>query len=252
MPRCEAIMHSGQQCTNNSSVVTEENIHVCKKHVCYTKDKAETIYAKINDTAETLLKHSTIEDQNKIIIIGHDYDIPLKNIDGLIIDFAIVDRDDFDDLSKYNWYKTANYAAKTTDNVSILMHHYILGKPEKGFVVDHIDGNGLHNKRINLRFATFSQNSQNRDKFSLASYSKYIGVTYSEGKWLARQSNIHLGVFDNEMDAAKQYDRYVLVKLGPQSKTNGLINYDDVKYLSIEDIISKKTKDLPKHISMKN
>jgi hypothetical protein len=59
------------------------------------------------------------------------------------------------------------------------MHHFIMGKPPPGYVIDHIDHNGLHNTRQNLRFATESQNSQNKDKKDGVT-STFIGVSKGE------------------------------------------------------------------------
>ena len=43
----------------------------------------------------------------------------------------------------------------------IAMHRFIIGAPE-GLEVDHINGDGLDNRRANLRLATTSQNQANR------------------------------------------------------------------------------------------
>ena len=45
---------------------------------------------------------------------------------------------------------------------TLLLHHAITGKPQKGMVVDHVSHSGLDNRKENLRLVTSSQNSQNR------------------------------------------------------------------------------------------
>jgi hypothetical protein len=129
--------------------------------------------------------------------------------------FAIVDADDYERLVKYKWYcyylGSSSYAYRTVGNTRILMHREILNAP-KGMVVDHKDGNGLNNRKRNLRLCTPTQNLLNR-RPTLGSSSKYKGVCRdkSRRRWLARigfnNKDIHLGRFDNEIEAAKAYDR---------------------------------------------
>ena len=93
------------------------------------------------------------------------------------------------------------------------MHRQILHPPGH-LVVDHINHNGLDNRKANLRHATRVQNNRNRliIKRKGAS-SKYKGVSWRKRKkrWHAR---IHvngrykfLGYFKEEINAAKAYDK---------------------------------------------
>lgn len=90
------------------------------------------------------------------------------------------------------------------------MHRVIMGEP-RGLVVDHIDGNSLNNRRSNLRVCTVSQNHQNQ-RFR-GGLSRYKGVCFLKkiNKWRANIGfdgrRMHIGCFDNEVDAAKAYDR---------------------------------------------
>jgi len=92
----------------------------------------------------------------------------------------------------------------------IRMHRLIL-KAQKGQQVDHINGNGLDNRKDNLRFCTSSQNYQNSRKRKNCS-SKYKGVWWHKQskKWqtgiVLNYKNYHLGYFTNEIEAAKAYD----------------------------------------------
>ncbi len=85
---------------------------------------------------------------------------------------AIVDVEDFEHLSRFNWYVqisrtiyAARSAKKHEDKIpkNVYMHRQIT-KARKGEVVDHEDGNGLNNTRANLRVGTHSDNQQNRRK----------------------------------------------------------------------------------------
>jgi len=92
---------------------------------------------------------------------------------------------------------------------TIRMHRFILGLKE-GELVDHINRDGLDNRRENLRVASHSQNMRNRRLLDGKS-SKYRGVVLvRDGVWVATigedGKSIHLGSFTSEEEAAKAYD----------------------------------------------
>jgi hypothetical protein len=78
--------------------------------------------------------------------------------------------------------------------------------------IDHINNNGLDNRKANLRHATPAQKARNRRKTAAKTSSKYKGVSYHAGqrKWCAsihvNGQSEYLGLFQNEIDAAKAYD----------------------------------------------
>ena len=91
------------------------------------------------------------------------------------------------------------------------MHRKIM-KYDGPLVVDHINGNGLDNRKDNLRIVTPEQNNYNTVKGFNRGSSRYKGVGKCKDrqKWYARIGykgrRINLGMFDNEIDAAKAYD----------------------------------------------
>jgi len=135
--------------------------------------------------------------------------------------YAIVDTDDYWPLSKHKWYAAKMgktfYAARVVRKKDgkqhqIFMHRQILKFPHDMFV-DHINRNGLDNRKANLRPATAAQNVRNRTKSNSRSFSsKYKGVTWHRERklWQAQirfnSKPIFLGSFGDEVHAAKAYD----------------------------------------------
>jgi len=81
--------------------------------------------------------------------------------------FAIVDPEDYEKLSKILWCVTKNrntfYVHRALGKGKYqTMHHAIMGIPEKGLMIDHINGDGLDNRKCNLRIVTNKENCLNK------------------------------------------------------------------------------------------
>ncbi len=128
--------------------------------------------------------------------------------------YAIVDAKNYAWLSRYKWYAHQSergnvfYACRSHRGRAISMHREIM-RPPRGMVVDHINGNGLDNREDNMRNCTQLQNSQNNRR--AGGKSKFKGVFPRGVKWQAAiQHNgkaLYLGLFDDEIEAAKARDR---------------------------------------------
>ncbi len=132
--------------------------------------------------------------------------------------FAKVDPEDYIWLSQFKWHcKTnvnATYVVRTVTVAGrsrrIYMHRLIMNTPPH-LVCDHINHNGLDDRKQNLRNCTVKQNNANARSARGAS-SKYKGVSWNKRrkKWFVyikkdgRQFN--LGGFDDEVEAARAYD----------------------------------------------
>lgn len=129
---------------------------------------------------------------------------------------AIVDDEDFEYLNQWKWFacpdKRNCYAAHSGGWLKpmVFMHRVLLNAPSNMFV-DHINGDGLDNRRCNLRLANRSQNMANRGmQADNTSGYKGVGVGRHGKNWRAqirvRNKQIHIGVFSTPEEAARAYD----------------------------------------------
>jgi hypothetical protein len=82
--------------------------------------------------------------------------------DNKVVAYALVDDEDYALVNQYDWYADAGNYAILHGNFTT-MHELIYGRAPRGYVIDHINGRGIDNRRSNLRLATRSQNSQNHE-----------------------------------------------------------------------------------------
>ena len=97
--------------------------------------------------------------------------------------------------------------------------HRLIMNAQRGWVVDHINGDGLDNRRSNLRLVTYSQNAANR-RARAGGTSRFKGVTWHKQskKWQAvirvNGRPMYLGVFADESDAAAAYNKAAIEGFG--------------------------------------
>ena len=144
---------------------------------------------------------------------------------------AIVDDEDFEELSKYKWQYAGGYAVRAISRAFgklplTRIHVQIIGKID-GLEIDHINGDKLDNRRENLRHVTVSQNQYNR-KPNRAGSSQYKGVSwYRAGKkWHSSiktgGKTFHLGYYDIERDAAAAYNKSASELFGEYARLNNI------------------------------
>lgn len=163
---------------------------------------------------------------------------------------ALVDEEDWEHVKVYDWYcfRVRHVWYVATDRIKdgrakrTYLHQFIMNAPPKS-EVDHINNNGLDNRRQNLRIVSHQQNLANQ-KLSEANTSGYKGVTLDRRTkkdgtpltpaWMAQTKyngkRIYLGKFSSPEAAARAYDRKMLELHGEHAKTNeslGLLSPDD-------------------------
>ena len=147
--------------------------------------------------------------------------------------FAIVDAADYEWLSQRKWSASpggktwyARCSGHKPDGkwTTVAMHRLILGV-ESGVRVYHKNGNGLDNRRDNLRIATQQQNQFNRG-LQITNTSGYKGVSWDKarGKWRVSfvvDKRLQFGgYFDNPEEAARAYDEAARKHYGEFARLN--------------------------------
>jgi len=141
---------------------------------------------------------------------------------------VLYDIEDSSLVERYKWYahptgrsiyaRIGPCAALKPEQKRQLMHCLIMGNPPKGHCIDHINGNGLDNRRVNLRFATKAQNSRNQ---RVQIGKMYKGITKDKTGWTAR---IILGTFSTPEEAALAYNKAAIQFFGEFACLNEVPN----------------------------
>lgn len=128
---------------------------------------------------------------------------------------ALVDDEDYDRLSQEKWYLSdggyaisPKYVRGSYKNGKYMtehraMHVMIMGDPPmEGLIRDHKNRIRLDNRRDNLRWVTWVQNSAN-----VSPIGEYKGVTKDGGRWSARLKGLYLGAYGSAEEAAMAHDK---------------------------------------------
>jgi hypothetical protein len=159
---------------------------------------------------------------------------------------AIVDEEDYESLMKFLWQavfkkgESTYYATRRNGKALQSMHRQIMGLKtgDKG-MIDHVNRNGLDNRKSNLRITKNPLNSYNKKHMS-NNKSGYRGVCWSKphNQWVARVGfhgkSIFCGRFKDLISAAKSYDRKAIILW----KENAILNFPLENYN--EGIVSSK------------
>lgn len=142
----------------------------------------------------------------------------------------IIDNEDFQKIYNYKWYiiksnKIYYCIGRLPNNRNLVRLHRLILSALKGQTIDHINGNGLDNRKCNLRFCTTAQNRHNSSK-TITGKCKYKGVSYVPKEEVYRafiylnRKQIYLGRFKTEIEAAIAYNTKALELFGEYARIN--------------------------------
>ena len=148
-----------------------------------------------------------------------------------------MDAEDYERVNRYKWCVCGKgntiYAYRKDHGKNVYLHQFLM-KPPPGKVVDHLDHNGLNDRKSNLRVCNRQQNMRNRGPVVRSSRFKGVRFCKWNRKWYAtlrhRGHTIKLGPFDHEIEAAKAYDRQAYELFG------------EYAYLNFPDQVRRKEK----------
>jgi hypothetical protein len=122
-----------------------------------------------------------------------------------------VDPEDLVKLNQWgwNWHRGGNHARRSCrvngKITTVNMHREIMNAP-KGTFVDHINGDGLDNRKANLRICTPLGSARNRG-LRKDSKTGFKGVCFSRGRYIASIGGKAFGYFKSAEAAARAYDK---------------------------------------------
>lgn len=181
----------------------------CKKHYLQIKRHGHILEHTIYD------KNNWIEEDSYLSCITYDR---YGNENGKLL----IDKEDLDLVTSYKWHiRNSNgklYGIATipngtkSSNKKIHLHKLILNTNNK---VDHINGNGLDNRKSNLRLCTSQENSFNIKKISIPGIKK---MNYAKESWQAsityNYKTIYIGTYNT-------YEEAILARLAKEKELFG-------------------------------
>ena len=140
---------------------------------------------------------------------------------------VIIDEDMYYDCLHYTWRVSLDgyiWGYNKESKKAFQLSRYVMKYEDKN-LVDHINNNKADNRRDNLRIATSTQNTMNKTSAKNSS-SQFVGVALNKNmnKWKATiqvdGKPIHLGFFDDEIEAARVRDEATKKYYGEHGNLN--------------------------------
>lgn len=149
---------------------------------------------------------------------------------------ALVDDEDFEFLNQFKWFAKKSYNSVDTyyayrnepgsgkERRKLIMHRVIMNASSTVFI-DHINHNGLDNRKRNLRECNYSQNAANQ-RLRKTKINQFKGVCKKGNVWVSRVGfngkQIYLGTYKNLFAAASAYNEKAKELFGEFANLNQL------------------------------
>ena len=174
--------------------------------------------------------------------------------------FAIIDDEDFELVSKFKWHvkiaqsklfyayatirKGMSLPKRFIETLRVIRYksksgevktyhskrrriplHWLILPPKKGYTTDHINGNGLDNRRNNLRSCLLKDNLKNRrihknNKCGYKGVQKVPNSKLYRARIKVNKKTIRLGRYKSLIEAARIYDLAALKYFGEFARLN--------------------------------
>lgn len=145
-----------------------QNVTSGKSKSCGCKSRVETAYNINKKYNDYRIENDTVE-----VFIGNNF----NNV-------MLCDIDDWEKLKQCYWTEQHGYAVSIQNYECMRFHRMVMNVENPEIQVDHINGNKLDNRKINLRLCTNQENSMNKYENS-NNTSGYKGVYFDKEreKW---------------------------------------------------------------------
>jgi|GEM_PF-1043650 AP2 domain. len=176
--------------------------------------------------------------------------------------FTSIDNEDLTLVKPFKWRRQPKPSGKSyaitrlvaNGKATTLRMHRLIMHAAKNAVVDHINHDGLDNRKANLRIVSVAKNNYNRRKLKLKT-SKFKGVHQTElGYWKAglrlNYKQIHLGTFDSQELAAAAYNHKARQVFGQHACLNAVPKNLEAKAVAISENPKKKRDPKSKYLGV--
>ena len=180
MKKCDYCSRDSTECI----IRTIKNINYCPKHL--------TQHYRYGNTLD-----KTIYDRNDYVVHEDCVEIILYDKNCIESGRAIIDIEDMERCKKYKWHirkargRTKYVIASLPNNKKLHLHRFILGYDGE-CDVDHINRNGLDNRKSNLRIVPHRINSANNDSIGV----KKVPSGRFQARCCRNYKTIYIGTFD--------------------------------------------------------
>lgn len=136
---------------------------ICKEENCNRKVIAKNLCsAHLHHFYRYGEMRRTISQGNEIYICDNYAEVQIYDIKRKPKLKARIDIEDIEKVKQKWWIFNGDYVKVGTSKHVEYLHHFLMGKPSKGMVIDHINRDKLDNRKSNLRFVTKAENNRNK------------------------------------------------------------------------------------------